>query len=141
MRTGQLRVAVQTSRMEHDNNASRSLALRFSLSTVSAGLLVAVLTNRPRPGVRLPTLLFGVDGFPPKPGGGYRLTGVEYFEVVLLRNPATRWRGGPRPTLQCERVTQTTRTPGIAYELCKVGSSNALCETLLTRGYPSGLPF
>ena len=25
----------------------------------------------------------------PKPDGGYRLTGVEYFEAVLLRSPAT----------------------------------------------------
>ena len=27
--------------------------------------------------------------YAPKPNGGYRLTGVEYFKVVLLRNPAT----------------------------------------------------
>jgi hypothetical protein len=27
--------------------------------------------------------------YAPKSNGGYRLTGVEYFEIVLLRNPAT----------------------------------------------------
>jgi hypothetical protein len=35
---------------------------------------------------RRPELLLYV----PKPGGGYRLVGVEYFQAVLLRNPETK---------------------------------------------------
>jgi hypothetical protein len=58
--------------------------------------------------------------YTPKPNGGLRLTGVEYFQVVLVRNPATNkvepWRSPDPWPATYEVVTPTPRLFGQTFD-------------------------